>query len=968
MRAVLYTLSTLFTLAGLAAGVPAQAQVGVGVLAAESTEPLRAFDAQDYGLAYDVLLGAGDLRRAFQVAQKAVQSVPRDRAWRRKLAQVSRWIGRIEVAAEQWLALFGQGDRAADTLENVMALAPLFNQPQMALQAWQVYAHRHDLTPAQWQDIFALFESTAQPVLGADFFEAQFKQRGQALLLDYAARLAENAGEDARAEGLYRQRSEMLPFDLGSVLRAVVFQIRRNHLAQALELLQRHAPEVPADAAAFWQLLGQVAWEAGDQRAALQAYQRYATLPAAGNADWVRLVELLRQQHPQQAADLALQAYRRFGAIDQLLTALSLYAQLGDQAAQARVLSELGAEATNVAGREPRFLLWRAQFYQRQRQIDLAWADLQVLLRRLPGDVDVLLSSLWLLIDSQRLTELPTLLHAHAAQAAGEPRLWSAYAAASQVLNRQRDALRWYARMVRADQGDPLTLLNYADALERAAQVGMADRVRQHAWQQLKRRGEDGTALLRPGASPELLALARLSLLNQPGDPAQQLIERLVRQLRALPAAQQDEQLIQLVLGWAIVKEQFGNAQAWLWRNYARQTQRDAPLWGVAQTALQLGDAQTMAHWLARKPDALPIYNRYDMAFTLGHQPWAQSVAFDGMSMQDDEPLYDRYRQHVPEQASYLQWEGLVDHGSQLNAHGHAVELQLALTPQWRLDLSGQRLGLGADAAALTLVTPASDRLTRAALTWQGIGQSGSVTLSKHGALASVTGLRLRYNLAWGQRWALEGGMAYHTESALSEPMRVAGQEDSVFAGVTYNLGRREYGRLGLRRDTFATQWGDPLGKGLALELEAGYRIRTEYPDWRVRSYLTRQMLTRATPLSSVAQQRLSDGLSAQLAQEQTNAVAFFVPESATLVGVCGGMGENLAGQSLQTYSRGWRPYGELCLNHNASSGTSASATLGLVGSITGEDHLRVQLENSDASGVSGTSATRLTVRYRHYF
>lgn len=935
---------------GLAGG-NALAQTSNAPATATQGEWLRPFDAADYALAYDVLLGAGDLQRAFRVAQKAVQAAPRDRVWRRKLAQVSAWSAHPEVAAEQWLALFVMGERTDDTIANVIALAPQANQPLLALQAWQVYARQHDLTDAHWRDIFALYESTAEPALGADFFEAQFAQRRLPLLLDYAARLAENAADDARAQRLYQQRAELAPFALDSVLRAVVFQIRRDQLAQALELLKRHAHQVPEQAAEFWQLLAQVAWDTGDQTAALQGYQRYAPLAAATSADWVRLVTLLRAKHPLQAADLALQAYQRFGTTDQLLTALSLYAQESDQAAQTRVLAGLGAQVQNIAATEPRFLLWRAQYYQRQRLPDLAWADLRVVMQRLPDDVDVLLSGLWLLIDEHRLAELPALLRAHAQQAVREPRLWGAYAAANQALERQRDALRWYARMVRASKDDPLTLLNYADGLERSGRTGMADRMRRHAWQQLRARGDEAQALLQPGASPELLALTRLSLVNRPGDAAQQLMQRLVRQLRALPDAQPDEQLVQLVLGWAMVKEQFGNAQSWLWRNYARQTQRTAPLWGVAQSALQRDDSQTMARLLARQADALPVYNRYDIASALGHSHQAQSIAFDGMTAQDDAPLHDRYRQQVPQQANYLQWESVVSHGGQLASHGPSVQARWTVAPQWQLLVDGQSMRLGTDAQPLASFTPASAQFRQLTLSWQDTRQRAALALSQHGALEGVTAWRLTYGASWGQRLSIDAGMDYRVASNLSEPMQVAGFESSVFGSVNYTLGRREYGRLGVRWSHYATQYGDGLGSGAALDLEAGYRLRSDYPDWRVRTYLTRQLLTRST--TTVVDPKI---------------LPILIPDSSSNWGACLALGDNLNGQSLHTYSRAWRPFGEVCLNHNTLNRTGTSANLGLVGSITGEDHVRVQLENSQASGADSAPVTRLTLRYRHYF
>ena len=934
------------------------------------TGSLRLFDDPDYALAFNAMLGAGDLQRAFLIAQKAVQSVPGDRSWRLRLAKVSMWVQRPEVAAEQWLTLFQQGDHSTETVAKVIQLAPLINQPLVALKAWTFYAQQNKLTPTQWQDIYALYETTVQPVEGSRFFEALFNRTHDPMLLDYAARLAENAGDDARAERLYMQRADLPPFSLDSVLRAVVFQIRQDRLEAALALLKTHQFQVPAEAAEYWRLLGGVAWELRDYDAARQGYDRYAKLKPAVAADWSRLVFLVRRDHPEQAADLALQAYQRFGAVDQLLLALGIYAELGDLSAQSRIFASLGDQAEVLAGQDTRFLMLRAQFYQRQKKTDLAWADLKRALTMTPRDPDLVLTSLWLLIDANRVAELPGFLATHAAMASTEARLWPAYAAANQLLERHRNAVHWYGKMITAKIDDPLMLLNYADALERTNQIGMADRVRRHAWLLLKSSVKDPAAMLQPGQKPDrLLALARLSLSNQPGDPGMALVRQLVSGLRGVPNAQQDEQTLSLVLGWAILKEQFGNAQSWMWRSYARQAQRNAPWWGQAQTALQMEDIETMDKLLGQHADALPIYNRYDIAYALGHVQQAQDVAFQGMSVQDDEPLYDRYRQHVPLQANYVQVEGSVGHGGQLNDQGLHFETRLSITPRLQLVLSGSRMQQGSDDPVLGALAPANDRLVSAKLLWQGTHGLTSLHLYGHDEMASVSGLHLGQTYQWGTRLVFEANLDYRAPSLISEPMQVAGYENTLSGSVNYTLGRREYVRVAPRISRYYTQFGDALGSGQALDLEAGYRFRLEYPDWRARIYANRQNFSAATGLDAKALARMPVAVQAAISDSVIDPVAYFIPDSSTSLGACLSMGENIGGQSLQTtYSRAWRPFLDACLNHNVLTGSSVSGVLGVAGSITGEDHLRLQLESSDSSATGGATTNTLSVRYRHYF
>ena len=932
-------------------------------------ESLRAFDSQDYVLAFDTLVGAGDLQRAFEVAQKAVQSVPQDRAWRLRLAKISQWTQRPEVMAGQWLALFQQGDHSPDTVAAVIEFAPLADRPLVALQAWAIYAQQKSLSDAQWRDISALYESAAEPALGSVYFAEQFKKKQHPLLLEYAARLAENAGDDPRAEMLYAQRAELEPFSLDSVLRAVVSQVRRGKMREALTLMEANELRVPPDALEFWRLLSQVAWELRDYEVALKGYERYAYLPQAVSSDWSRLIFLVRREHPGQAADLAIEAYKRFGLNDQLLLGLGIYAELGDVAAQARVFSMLGDRAALLASKETRFLLLRSQFYQKQQDMTAAWADLRRAMDLAPNDLDLLLATLWFLIDSQRTADLTVFLRSHVGMAESQPSMWAGYAAANQLLEHHREAVRWYDRIVRANAHDPLVLLNYADARERMGQHGMADRLRRHAWLQLKARYPDPETLRSLGGNSELLAFARLSLTNQPGDPGLALVRQLVSELRGLPAVKQDRQTLALILGWAIVKEQFINARSWMWRRYAQQSLSQAPLWGQAQVALKLDDRPSMDVLLLRSNDALPIYNRYDIAYAMGHRQQAIDIAFKGMVSQDDEPLYDRFRQLVPLEANYLQIEGKAERGSDMDSNSLHFETRLAINPHLFLVLGGRTQQQSGKSPLFLSLTPSHDQLFSSEIQWVGGRGATSLTLFQRDALSGWTGLRFGHSYRWDARLNLDTSLSYHTDSFISQPMRVAGYEDSVSANLSYLLGRREYVRFTPRFSSYYTQFGDFLGRSQNLDVEAGYRFRLEYPDWRVRAFASSTRFTRADTLGGASLARLSADVQAEASARSLNPVTYFLPDGSTRAGVCMDMGENLGGQNLQVnYSRAWRPYANVCVSHDTVAGPGLNASLGFAGSILGEDHLRVQWESTEAVAPGKASANTFTLRYRHYY
>jgi predicted Zn-dependent protease len=935
-----------------------------------AAEAMHPFNQEDYLLAFEAMSNVEDLERAFRIASEAVRQRPTDMAWRLKLARICDWTERYPEAAEHWKVLFQSGNKAAETIEAMLRLLPQLDAPETALQVWAVVAQRRPLTEEEWRDIYEFYESAAEPDEGSVFFELQYRRLKHPYLLELAAVLAEHAENVARASSLYAERSGLQPFSMDMLLRAVVSLVRQDRMQDALTLMQRHEHQVETSDFVFWQLLSQLAWEQHAYDSAQKGYERLAKLPQATAGDWSRLIYLVRQKHPDQAASLSLEAYRRFGTPDLLMQALGIYGESSNHAAQARALKTLSATELAEAEKITQFLLIRAQIHRYEKQPDLAWQDLRQAMLQAPGSDEVSVTALWFLIDQKRVTDLAALLRQRTQRASDTPLYWLPFAVASQVLDRHTEAVRWYAKEVRRVPDDPLLLLNYADAMERTRQAGMAARVRRHAWLLLKQKypqPEDFRQLTR---QPEMLALARLAMLNTPGDPGLRLVRNLVSQARLVPDERADEQTLALVLGWAILKDQPENARAWMWLRYASQARFAAPLWGQGQVALQLKDTHTMASLLDRSSAGLPIYNRYDTAYELGHVKQAQDIAFKGMSAQEgDEPLYDRYRVHVPLQANYVQMKVVAERQGSLDTLGLQFETRLALSPKLHLILNGAQARQTSTDPTLSLVAPGMDRLQSLEIRWQGAAGQTSVAVSRADEVDTTTGLRISQTLQWGGRASLEARLDHRVESTLSAPLRVAGLESALGVSLNYTLGRREYLRLSPRLSNYFTQQGDYLGSGRSLDFEVGYRIRTDYPDWRVRAFVTYQQYTRNQDLGEATRLRLPARLQTALADSGLSVSDYFIPQGSTTVGTCLSMGENVGGQNLQTiYSRAWRPYFDACLTHNTLNGLSYNGLLGLAGSVTGEDHLSVQLQNSNNAQTSGAATQSLAIRYRHYY
>ena len=166
-----------------------------------------------------------------------------------------------------------------------------------------------------------------------------------------------------------------------------------------------------------------------------------------------------------------------------------------------------------------RFYLLRAQFFQASGDFQAARADFRHAAGIAPDNASSANAMLWFLIDGHDLPALRELIAQIVARGDHEnPAYWGALAAAYQVLDQPSRAVAYYTRQLKQGGQDFLWLVNYADALEQDRQAGMAERVRRHAWLQL--RGQlSGKPVTLP-YSQDMQAAARLALLNYPGDPA----------------------------------------------------------------------------------------------------------------------------------------------------------------------------------------------------------------------------------------------------------------------------------------------------------------------------------------------------------------------------------------------------------------------------------------------------------------
>ena len=921
--------------------------------AAEPLEIRRPYDERLYTLAYDVFLANGDVESAYRVARAAIASVPEDAAWRERYARAAEWSRRPAeaLAAWRWLAEHAGSEPA---WQAILRLAPGLGDDEALLPALRRQAEADGAKASDVTALVAAWERVGRPEEALAWLEAR-ADRGDNQALALAADLAERMGRRDHAIELNARLIEKSPPGTERLIRMATLQVLAGRYADAHALLRRFRSTAPPEAREYWDLLGDLAWMLQEDESAIEAYRVVSTRREIEAGDLDRLVSLLRERQPAEAIRLAQLGYQRFHRPGLLLQALEMLWEQKDLAAMKKAYASLGADDEKRFAQTPYFFTLRSQYRQAAGDARGARADMERAIAIAPDNAELRLSMLWLLIDAHDDAALRRALESTPPSPAGRD-AWAALASGWIALGEPKRALPYFARLVQAAPQDYLWLNAYADALEQDGQLGAADRVRRHAWAEVRR------AAQKPDAQKDRNlreAWARYVLARSPGDPSLAVIRDLLRadSIPGLAPADGERRAAarELVLSWLISTEQHENAKAWLWLRYGRELA--GPGWARVSVALAEGDAEAAAKLLAERTAEIPYRDRVEAARLAKQLGTAQTIAFEAQETHpDDDALHLQLSQVLLEDAHRAIGAAAVARRGVVDSRPRELATEVWLAPRLRMAVelheASQR---SLDPTVLTGV-PSRDREVRVSA--RSLLSDGWVDfgVGAREGFADSTSARLRIYQNWGRRLSTLFTAARNERTLDSSALAVAGMRDEISLRTLYTLSKTEYLSGQLWGARYRSQNGISLGTAKGYDAEAGHRIRIEYPDVTLRVGVARLIShTEGT----------GDEATAALNPAGVNpGPSFFVPPGSVRQGIGIGVGES----ARETWTRALRPYAGADLTHNTLTGAGYNLRFGMRGNVLGPDQLNLYWTRSRGGGASADSILEYGIRYEYYF
>ncbi len=717
---------------------------------------------------------------------------------------------------------------------------------------------------------------------------------------------------------------------------------------------------------------------------------------------------------PIDAGRIAEASWRKTGKPQALELAIYYYTRAHAYVRIGRLLDALTPEQRREATASSRFLMRRAEYLRVTGRREEALADLRRAAALPDAGSDALAGLLWALIDLGTDTEVRSVMRRLKDESEGNPDLWGAFAAGNMRFQDGRAALHYLHKMADGKSADPLWLGLTADAYEVIGQTDTAWRIRRQAWVDLHHawgggsarvaalRGEDEDNAGEEDEETEQGAPSRGDLQRQTvalgqvfasGDVSRALVIQMLRADRAAVAARKllppnagaPSQLGEIpglpplqvapppavtgsvarreavlsaagrdvALAWALSAESNDLARAWLAKHYARQLQR--PAYAEIALALDAQDMSALDRVLERQTGRVPATTQVAANVQLDRLGAAQTQAYDVMERArtndtEQQTLQDLLlfnAQAIEPRVSYLRQKPLeYIEGSLAGGVRLWDGYDLNLRGVWRDQRS-------TDPEQLVNV-PSSDRRAELTLGYRDTNQRWRLGVGQREGLERVTTARF-----FGE-WRQESRLSFTTLLGVNQPadesaaLRVGGVKDVAGLGATWRLSLREFVGARVEYSRFYGQDRSALGHGIVYDVEAGYRIRTAYPDYTVRVVGTHANY-------STNGGTLTPRMASLVPGGEGGTPAFYMPQGFTQAGVLFGFGTDL----VDNYTRKWRPFMEVGVLYDTRARENVRAQLGVAGSVFGNDHLSLYVGHETAARNGGTPLTEVGLRYR---
>ncbi|WP_256577064.1 tetratricopeptide repeat protein [Pseudomonas sp. Irchel s3b6] len=772
------------------------------------------------GKDFRLRLALGDVPGARESGRQLLIEHPHDVYVLEQLGLLAQWRGELDESLDYWTRLLDLGENP-EIRERAWRLAMHLFDFDRAIPLLAVIMDQRALTDDELEALVYSHDSRGTPEQSEAWLRAYLRQYpGHRLAWSKWLLNLDSTGQLTAKAMAYENLSTHFELTLPERLDRSRTYLKLFDNQAAWQVLQVDSRTLVDKG--FWHARAALAWDLELDDALQEALEHLLSLEGSlSRADEDRLAALYHARDPQRALSLLVAGWQRSHEPQPLIRALQQARELQDWPQINALLND--AERYPALYDLPQVLAMRGALAVEQGRFDEAAQVYLAGLARYPDDKRFREHLMWLYVDQGNVAALGPLVSKWRVLARQEPTLWLAFASASQLLGRNREALAWYRLHLKAHPQDWLVQAAYADALDSAGYQDAAQRlrlklIRDLDSETLQPSSERYTTWLRLVATSYSPRKAQQQVLQwQDGSPAmlQLWFERLLARLDASNQPAQKDQWLAWARGQGLQVERYEQIQEAL---RSRNT---------AQVEALLGN------------DDLNPAQRAQALSRLGRHSEALGVSLSELGDEQPRAIREQLRRQAVEghertpQGAQLAWHGQDFGGLEFN--GPRLRVAQSLGDQWHANLELEQGTYDSD----QLISSRLGEERNAELTLQRQVERGHYTLvldtsQRQDDDRNGFGLGRHWQLGAGDE--LEAGFDWHRESEDSGLMRTFGQYDGVRLGGRHGFTARDQLSWEVAQKSFSTRGGDALGNGQDVKAEYGHTLQFEGPAWTLRS------------------------------------------------------------------------------------------------------------------------------------
>jgi len=909
--------------------------------------PQIPFDAELYGLSYDVFLANSNVAEAFLLAEKAVASKPRDIVWRRKAAQSAEWSGNSAKALEHWFFLakeLKQQDAVEQSLRFARALGD-GTRLKFLLEIRGV-----DGSPELLREYVAVCELSGIP---KDAIAALERQRGGAdrkYVLEQLARLYEAVGRPKDAISSLLDKMASYGVSARELLKAASLAYGSKDVVAAYTILTLGKQQIPPAEQEYWQTFGDLAWALQDLSTAGKAARLLVDKGVGRDVDYQRLIMLTREKDPGRAYDIAMEAWGRLGKGGYLITLLELGLAQKSYKELIAVIQK-SRQSALLESMEESSYYWQlvAQVYRGVGDLPASMRSYQKALALSPNDISLAEGYIWQLLDLGQKEELQKTLEGWKERVQSMPVMFDVYAAAYSYLGDYGKALIYYQARYSKKRNDPSWLAGYADAMEQSGWPEPAFLERLRALHLVRKQMKSGQALSEAERRTLLYSYASLAMRVEPG-------EAVDRQMQAIMNSPQDTVSRELVIAWAISSGRNDFGRMWYWKEFARMARR--PLWVELSQAMDENDRPRIMGLLQKELQRLPYRDAVEGASRIGWIPVAETHAFERFQVNDRDHLLDQQLRTLyggrPGGFSYHM--SLMDQDGVGFVEQHLSHV-FAVTPRYSLRIEVGNTNIENLKAGALGEHNSREQNARLGLIMRHERGTAEFAAGVTDGLSRYVTTSLQSDWRVNNRLTMDFALSMGTAGSEGVYMKICGIRDEAKIGVSGAMTPRDMLSLHVSGEYLRDQDRRELGRAVVTESELTHRLLADWPDTNLRAFGGYHHYTKTG---------MPTGKTLLLVPGEVTDASAYVPATFTQAGV----GVNVGQNARTNYTRQWGPFASVDTSWTNTAGVGFHYELGLVGPVFGLDKLELSFSQDSGSFGFGTTAltSRVELLYRYYF